>query len=165
MISEIMVCKYCKDDISLIENYNKAISDTTQIWDCHHRLETTLGYGINELKDKNLYYNRPASELIFLTHSEHASIHKAGENNPSKDLVVKQKIRNSLKDKPKSKEHCLHVSEALKGYKHSKETKQKHSDNIKDRIWICNNITTKRVKPEQLQQYLNIGYKLGRKPK
>ena len=31
---------YCKDDISLIENFEKAIADDN-IWDCHHRKEIT----------------------------------------------------------------------------------------------------------------------------
>ena len=31
------VKKFCNEDISLIENYNKAISDSNQTWDCHHR--------------------------------------------------------------------------------------------------------------------------------
>ena len=39
-----MICKktiknFCCDDPSLIENYDKAINDTTQTWDCHHRGE------------------------------------------------------------------------------------------------------------------------------
>ena len=33
--------KFCKDDISLIENFDKAISDSNQTWDCHHRREIT----------------------------------------------------------------------------------------------------------------------------
>ncbi len=30
----------------------------------------------------DLYYNRPAAELIFLTQSEHRRLHSTGENNP-----------------------------------------------------------------------------------
>lgn len=80
------VFKYCCEDISLIENYDKAISDTTQIWQCHHRLETHYKNGKRkpceqnltrkELKEQNLYYDRPAKELIFLTIHEHATIHQ-----------------------------------------------------------------------------------------
>ena len=40
MISENQVKKYCREDISLIENYDKAINDKTQTWDCHHRKES-----------------------------------------------------------------------------------------------------------------------------
>lgn len=67
---------YCREDISLIENYDKAIADETQIWVCHHRLEITLNVKLNWLKRVNLYYDRPASELIYLTQAEHMRIHR-----------------------------------------------------------------------------------------
>lgn len=39
-----MISKYlghfCRDDLSKIENYDKAMADSAQTWDCHHRLET-----------------------------------------------------------------------------------------------------------------------------
>lgn len=40
MISEQYAKKYCCDDISLVENYDKAIADT-EAWDLHHRAEIT----------------------------------------------------------------------------------------------------------------------------
>ena len=49
MISENQVKKYCREDISLIENYDKAINDKTQTWDCHHRKESQ--YSVDELVD------------------------------------------------------------------------------------------------------------------
>lgn len=60
-----------------IENYEKAIADTTQVWHCHHRLEIHEDY-TNTKKDliqMNLYYNRPPEELIFLTNAEHMRLH------------------------------------------------------------------------------------------
>lgn len=77
MISERQIKKYCCEDISLIENYYKAINDKTQVWDCHHRLEIhgKILLSANELKDLDLYYNRPAYELIFLTKQEHHELH------------------------------------------------------------------------------------------
>lgn len=74
MISEINAKLYCCEDISLIENYNKAIIDK-EMWECHHRLETDLGLSKKELIDLRLYANRPANELIFLTRSEHKALH------------------------------------------------------------------------------------------
>lgn len=74
MISEINAKLYCSEDISLIENYDKAIIDK-EMWECHHRLETDLGLSKEELIDLRLYANRPASELIFLTRSEHKALH------------------------------------------------------------------------------------------
>lgn len=69
------VKQFCCEDISLIENYNKAISDNTQIYECHHRNEIILNKYTEELIADDLYYNRPASELIFLTRQEHRKIH------------------------------------------------------------------------------------------
>ena len=74
MIS-IMSKYLCKEDISLIENYESAINDNTQVWDCHHRNEITMNKTKDELKELHLYYDRPASELIFLTRSEHCKLH------------------------------------------------------------------------------------------
>jgi len=48
------------------------------------------------------------------------------------------------------------------GKKASKETKQKLSEIRKQLIWVNNNIQSKRIKKDELQNYLNIGYKLGR---
>lgn len=79
MIDKKRAIKYCKDDISLIENYDKAIADDIQTWHCHHRRETI--YSVKELIDISEYYNRPACELIFLTKSEHMRLHKTGNAN------------------------------------------------------------------------------------
>ena len=77
-----MIClkslkKFCCEDLSLIENYDLAISDTNQTWHCHHRLEIQDDTYItsDELKKQNLYYHRPACELILLTKSEHHILH------------------------------------------------------------------------------------------
>ena len=80
MINENCVKAYCSEDISLIENYALAIADTTQTWDCHHRGEILPcgRFSPNDLTKFGLYFNRPASELIFLTKAEHSSLHKRG---------------------------------------------------------------------------------------
>lgn len=68
--------KYCiKSELPNVENYQEAYKDDFVGWDLHHRLEEQ-GYTYKELKKQNLYYNRPASELIFLTHAEHTALHE-----------------------------------------------------------------------------------------
>lgn len=70
----------------LIENYDKAIADTTQTWECHHRLEThnsdgerrSVDLSTKELIALDMYYDRPPEELIFLTKSEHRRLHGLG---------------------------------------------------------------------------------------
>ena len=66
-----------------VENYEKAKADNFIGWDRHHRLETHNSDGERrlvqlskeELKALNMYYDRPAKELIWLTNSEHSKIH------------------------------------------------------------------------------------------
>lgn len=86
------VQRFCCEDISLIENYDMAISDKTKTWHCHHRLGIELNKSRDELKEMDLYYNRPACELIFLTDVEHKKLHGL---NQSKETL--EKISTSLK--------------------------------------------------------------------
>ena len=121
---------FCCEDLSLVENYDKAVADPTQIWDCHHRLEIqgdkTLS--IKDLVTQNLYYNRPANELIFLTRSEHTKLHTIGSNNPfygkKHTEETKQKISESHKGK-----HYSPATEFKKG-----EKREKMSQETKDKL-------------------------------
>ena len=68
------------EEIQQIENYELAKKDNFKGWHIHHRLECVeTGAVVNssrqDLIDWGIYYNRPASELIFLTASEHKKIH------------------------------------------------------------------------------------------
>ena len=96
--------RYCKD-YENIENYDKALADNFKGWQCHHRLETHTSDGkrrdvdftVDELLALGMYLYRPASELIFLKHSEHRFLHHKG--------------------KQFSEEHKKKLSEAHKGNK------------------------------------------------
>lgn len=71
------------EEIQNIENYNQAQKDNFRKWQRHHRLETRNSDGEirlvqitpAELKALDMYYNRPASELIYLKVSEHTKEH------------------------------------------------------------------------------------------
>ena len=130
---------YCNEDISLIENYNKAIADSTQTWQCHHRRENISSR--KELIIKNEYYSRPASELIFLTKSQHKALHntllfKGKTPWLGKHHTDEAKLKISLANKGKnlSEEHKQKIAESLKGNKntlgkhHTEETKRKMSE-------------------------------------
>lgn len=104
MINLIKTKQKCKDDISLIENYEKAINDKTQTWVCHHRREIQDGFKIwskDEMIKCDIYFNRPADELIFLTPFEHKSLHWKA-NNPStyKNNRVKASSRMKGENNP-----------------------------------------------------------------
>lgn len=62
---------YCRRP-ELIENYDKAISDKTQVWEVHHRLECCFTYKF--LKDMGLYYDVEPDALVFLTKAEHRKV-------------------------------------------------------------------------------------------
>ena len=148
MINESRVKKYCKEELSKIENYDKAVADTTQIWDLHHRTEIWWNCTAQELIDNECYYNRKACELIFLTKSEHTRLHNM---HMSEDRRIK--MSNSMKGKNvgkfPSEETRKKLSESrkgktpFKGHHHSEKTKQKLSDARKGMTWKL--INGKRV--------------------
>ena len=109
MISETQAKRFCKEDISKIENYDNAVSDNTCTWDCHHRWEKFWWWDCprEDLIKQGMYYNQPADRLIFLKHGEHIKLHHTG-----KHLSEDQKRR---------------LSAIRKGSHHSEETKSKMS--------------------------------------
>ena len=110
--------RYVKD-IENVENFEKAFTDNFVGWCCHHRLETHTSDGERravdisaaELKALGMYCNRPASELIFLTESEHQILHTKGKQGywkgktgPNKDKQLSKKLE---------KECQMHIKEKL----------------------------------------------------
>ena len=134
MICEHTVKKFCSEDISLIENYDKAIVDTTQTWHCHHRLEIQNDKIISkqELIENDLYYNRPASELIFLTSFEHSSLHSSNRSEE-----VYRKMSENQKCRTFSQEHRDKLSKAHIGKKVWNSGKKLDSNKMK---WFNNGI-------------------------
>lgn len=124
MINLKNVKGYCKD-YTKIENYKEAVADTTQIWDCHHKLELVKTGAVvdttkKDLIDWGIYYNRPADELIFLTRADHYILHNKGK---------------SHKGKPHSEEWKREHSEAMKGRTFSEEAKRMMSAAKKGKHW------------------------------
>ena len=116
MINEKQARKYCKEELSKIENYEKAIADTTQTWHCHHMTETWWNCTAKDLIDNECYYNRKACELIFLTPSEHTSLHSKGKIQTEETCRKKsESLKGKNKGKIFSEEHRRKISEAKKG--------------------------------------------------
>lgn len=117
MICYRTVKRFCKDNIEEIENYAEAIADKESTWDCHHKMELHGDYKntLNEMKMMNLYYNRPAYELVFLKHEDHLSLHHKGKKSSDE---TKKKISQN------------HVG--MLGKNHSKETKDKIKNKVKE---------------------------------
>ena len=133
MINEYYATKFCCEDLSLIENYDKAIADTKQTWDCHHRGEVLPCGRVSrdDLKKFGLYFNRPAAELVFLTPSAHRQLHFKGV---PKSEEHKKALSEAHKGVPLSEEHKKALSEANKGVPRgpmSEEHKKAISDAMK----------------------------------
>ena len=143
----------------LIENYELAKKDDFKGWVIHHRLETHTSDGIlrdvfitpAELKALDMYFNRPADELIFMIDSNHKSLH-----HKCKDVSLETKMKLSESHKgqvawnkgiklgPHTDEWKAKVSEKLKGKKRSsmsEEQKQKISETKK--AYYKNNLEAK----------------------
>lgn len=121
--------RLCKD-IEKVENYEKALADNFVGWDLHHRLETHNSDGerrivdikSTELAALDMYWNRPASELIFLTVKEHAILHKKGKHRS-------EETKKKISEANKGEKHHMY------GKHHSEETRKKISEakkNISD---------------------------------
>ena len=108
--------RFCRHP-ELIENYDKAIADTTRVYEVHHRLETHASDGERRLVELTreelialgMYYDRPAEELIFLTRADHNKLHHIGMKFSEE---AKRKMSETHKSKHFSEEHKRKIIEA-----------------------------------------------------
>lgn len=114
MIDKMNAFAFCKEDISLIENYEKAINDKENCWVCHHKDEVrflpsgmTVIRSAEELEENNRYFNCPANELVFLPKSYHTAFHNKYMNKERKEKQI---------------EHCKKIGSLGAGIK-----KERHS--------------------------------------
>ena len=119
--------KYCSD-YKNIENYEEALTSPLR-YDLHHRREISESKSKKQLIEENLYYGRPAEELIFLEHGEHISLHKEGK---PKSAETRQKMSDAKKNM--SAETRQRMSEAKKGKPGPWRGKHWHTENG-HRVW------------------------------
>jgi hypothetical protein len=104
----------------LIENYDKAIADTTQIWEVHHRKEEFYSY--KELIERGEYYDVQPEDLTFLTRKEHRKIDSANK-----------RLSEAKKGKKLSEEHKRKISEMMRGKELSGKHKRKIGESLINR--------------------------------
>lgn len=134
------ILQICKNPTE-IENFKEAFCDETQIWHCHHRLETYFSDStlrpidaqitVNELQALDMYYHRPATELIFLKGSEHQNLHCRGKRLSEEHKAIA--VKNLRKNLQRTKEWKEKISNTLKGHAVSEETKKKISETCKSK--------------------------------
>ncbi len=135
---ENLKSKYCKEDISKIENYDKAKNDNFIGWSIHHRDEIkVLPSGITvirsreELIENGRYYDCPANELIFLTNFDHQSLHSSNRDQNTLDKMRNIKLGKKHSEETKKKMSKMRKGKTHKsnaGFKHTFETVQRMKD-------------------------------------
>lgn len=130
---------FCCEDLSAVENYEQAAADENSVWDCHHRLEIQLdSQGLHvaskeELIEKNLYYNRPASELVFMTEHAHMRMH-ALLKTPRKGFTQSDETKAKISEAMKKQYASGELVHPMLGKHHSDETKAVLSQKAKERL-------------------------------
>ena len=152
--------QYCSEDISKIENYAQAVADTTQMWHCHHHLEIQGQFRNSTalLKKCGLYYHVPASQLIFLTKSEHTRLHNIGKPSCGEKNPMFGK-HHSAETRKKMSMSLSGEKNAMFGKHHSAETCSKMSNALRKLSWWNNGTINKRSK-----ECPGEGWVRGRKP-
>ena len=168
---------YCTDPLDNIEHYEEALAEGFKGWCIHHRLEIKSdGTRVSrqELKDNGLYYDRPASELIFMRKREHHRLHNTGEGNALfgksmpeevKNKISKTRLQRIANGEIKVDTSCLHTQEVrakisiatkkrladkknhpMYGKRQSQESRQKNSLAKRGRHWWNDGISSKHAK-------------------
>ena len=114
MINQLSPWAFCIEDISKIENYQEAFS-SKEVYECHHRLETHTSDGERRLVDLSreellaldMYYHRPANELVFLKRTDHTSLHRK-----DKAVSFDSRVKNSVNNGGK-RIRCVETNEVL----------------------------------------------------
>ena len=140
-------CKYCKN-IEEIENYASAAADNFVDWDIHHRLETHNSDGERRpvyLSSKELialgtYYDRPASELIFLKHGDHTRLHHL--STPlSSETRAKLRAANLGKhhsDETRAKQRASHLGKHFSDETRAKMRARSYSSEFRAKLRAAN---------------------------
>lgn len=148
MICEQTAWAYCIDDIKKIENYHFAVNDNTQTWICHHKVEIQPDgvLSVKELKERNLYYHRPARELVFLMPSTHSALHNEHRKPEVRKRISVSKTgdKNPMFGKHHSDESKKQISQKMSGSNHPFFGKH-HSDESKRKM----SISKKGMKPTE----------------
>lgn len=90
---------FAPGELSKIENYAQAVANNFVGWVIHHRAELNADGSVNKKRDEliisNAYYYRPATELIFLTISDHSQLHFNAILRSKTDVTVETRTKQS----------------------------------------------------------------------
>ena len=148
----------------LIENYQEAVDDTTQLWVIHHRREVQDGFCIwkrEELVKIGQYYHLEPNELIFMKKSEHVTLHNNAIDPKTKKPCCYRDVdrtgeKNPMYGKHLSEETKRKLSDALKGHNFQRNEQwiKSHSGE--------NNVSKRKDVRDKLSKLAKSRYKIVR---
>ena len=114
------------------------------------------------------WYSPPADQGRKIAEGKRGAvgIHKEGKNRYVKEEELLELLAQGweLGGEPLPEAMKQHLSEINKGKKYSEETKQKLSELRKGTILVHKGETNRRIKPAELDSYLNAGWEKGASP-
>lgn len=136
--------RYCSH-IENIENYELAKADDFVNWDIHHRLETHTSDGVlrlvplssKELKALGMYFNRPASELIYMKKGDHMRLHNQQRTPYSEETRAKMRARSyssEFRAKLRAANLGKHLSDETRAKLRAANLGKCHSEEAKAKI-------------------------------
>lgn len=159
MISTRWSKQFCSEPLENIENYDRAVEDTEHMWECHHRAEILpCGvYSREDLKKVGLYWNRPASELIYIRHDEHRTLH-AKNRKPETTRQIAEKVAMFNRGRKLCDEHRRKLSLSHMGKHPSPSATLNRVASLKKRYETQERADAKRVVMERLDGTLTIEF-------
>ena len=119
------VQKYCCEPIERVQNFNLAFEDGFENWVCHHRRETEDENGKSvfvtseHLKENDMYFAIPASELIFLPKDFHNQLHATSRKKHKKPKQLVIPVRQMSKSEFLYKEYLKRLqNNEVEGYEY-----------------------------------------------
>ena len=146
----------------LIENYQEAVNDYTELWVIHHRREVQDGFCIwraEELVRIGQYYNLEPNELIFMKKSEHSALHNKAIDPKTKKPCCYRDVdrtgeKNPMYGKHLSDDTKQKLSNALKGRKMNEQWVKLHSGE--------NNVSKRKDVRDKISKLAKSRYKIVR---
>lgn len=158
----------CCEDLSLIENYKEAINSEEK-YHLHHRLGEK--YSVKELKKMNMYYHRPACELIFLRHDEHLRLHSNGNTYGKGKKAWNKGLKTPEETRKKQSEKKLELYKNKENHPRYGKPAPEHQIEVhRQRLLgkpamirgtkaLYKDGKKKMIKPEYLDKYISEGWK------
>ena len=147
----------------LIENYQEAVNDSTELWVIHHRREVQDGFCIwkrEELIKIGQYNHLEPNELIFMKKSEHVALH-----NKAIDPKTKKPCCYRDVDRTGEKNPMYGKTPWNKGKPCSEEAKRKlraaRKEN-RDKYTGENNVSKRRDVRDKISKLAKSRYKIIR---